>query len=128
MVYQVVLNEHGRIAAASADSNLGPAAIMIDLPEDFIMETLHEYVITDGKLEHDPLPAPEPEPPEVTTAELAARVDALARENQALADAVDAMLGVTAGEDKLEAAERFAMRIENAERAADLATGEKVRG
>lgn len=40
----------------------------------------------------------------------------------------DAMLGAAEGEDRLEAAERFALRIENAERAADLVAGEKVRG
>jgi len=40
----------------------------------------------------------------------------------------DAMLCAADGEDKLEAARSFALRVENAERAADLAAGEKVKG
>ena len=40
----------------------------------------------------------------------------------------ETMLGAAEGEDRLEAAQRFASRIESAERAVDLVAGEKIRG
>jgi len=60
--------------------------------------------------------------------ELTAVIEAREQRIASLEAVQGAMLGVAEGEDKLEAAERFALRIDNAERVADLVTGEMVRG
>ena len=56
----MVLTEDGRIKTASQDSTMGPETVEVEIPDDFRLEehleNLHEYVVVNGALVHEPEP------------------------------------------------------------------------
>jgi len=81
MGYYVSVDENGRISGISANTPIGKEPMMFDFPKDFGFDRLHEYVLSKGKLVHDPLPEPDPEPDRVD--QLETRVEELEQENTA---------------------------------------------
>ena len=58
----VSLDKDKRIIATAAKAEYLINAMEFDFPVGFQFSLQNEFLIVDGKLVHDPLPAPEPQP------------------------------------------------------------------